>query len=64
MQNSEFLGLSGRQIHSLVHGNTLSSGLNWSGPLGGLLKFHYGTPMWFKTSLNFGGSKALNSIRQ
>jgi hypothetical protein len=64
MTDINWLGITGLQRHTLVHGGTIrATGLNWNKPIGAGLKYIYGSPTWFKTSLNYSGGKLINSLR-
>jgi len=62
MKDSKLLSLTGSEIHTLIHGGTVN-GRTWNNIYGAGMKYMYGTPTWFKTTLNFGFSKGYNSTR-
>lgn len=63
MEESHLLGYSALEVHILVHGNTIRTGVNagsWAKAYQMPLRFYYGTPTWYKAA-NFSiGLRAIN----
>jgi len=66
MKDSKLLGLTGDQIHTLIHGGTLkATGQTWKGSLlGEMMRATYGSPTWFKTTVNYSFERGVGESRK
>jgi RHS repeat-associated protein len=65
MKESRLFGYTGNEIHTLIHGGSIRRGtIIWKGDLlGEALRATYGTPLWFKTTVNYSVEQTADRLR-